>query len=70
MTNSPKSRPRRLSKPKRRIVVTGVQRERPDLRKLGRAAIALAQAAAEREAQATHEARATSVPPREESPRD
>lgn len=43
--------PRRL----RRIVVEGVQREQPDLRKLSRAVIALAQAEAEREAQAQHE---------------
>ncbi|WP_138443000.1 hypothetical protein [Sinomonas susongensis] len=42
--------------PERRIIVEGVQRERPDLRKLSRAAIALAQAEAEREAQAQHRA--------------
>lgn len=39
----------------RRIIVEGVQREHPDLRKLSRAVIALAQAEAEREAQAQHE---------------
>ncbi|WP_369044668.1 hypothetical protein [Sinomonas sp. P10A9] len=39
----------------RRIIIEGVQRDRPDLRKLSRAVIALAQAEAEREAQAQHE---------------
>lgn len=50
------NRPRR-GEPRRsrRIVVEGVQREQPDLRKLSRAVIALAQAEAEREAQAQHE---------------
>jgi hypothetical protein len=38
-----------------RIVIRGVQRERPDLRKLSRAVIAMAQAEAEREAQAQHQ---------------
>ncbi|GAB3275705.1 hypothetical protein GCM10027449_14720 [Sinomonas notoginsengisoli] len=40
----------------RRIIVEGVQRDHPDLRKLSRAVIALAQAEAEREAQAEYEA--------------
>ncbi|MGO4452555.1 hypothetical protein [Arthrobacter sp. RAF14] len=53
--NSSSSRPRRQAKQKPRIIVTGVPRERPDLRKLARAAIALAQAETEREAQAQHE---------------
>ena len=38
-----------------KIVVRGVQRDRPDLRKLSRAVIAMAQAEAERDAQAQHE---------------
>ncbi|QHK19848.1 hypothetical protein GU243_08975 [Pseudarthrobacter psychrotolerans] len=39
----------------RHILVYGVQRDRPDLRKLSRAVIAMAQAEAEREAQAQHQ---------------
>ena len=42
-------------RPERHIVVYGVQRDKPDLRKLSRAVIAMAQAEAEREAQAQHE---------------
>lgn len=44
-------------RPGRRVVVYGVQREKPDLRKLSRAVIAMAQAEAEaeRDAQAQHE---------------
>jgi hypothetical protein len=38
-----------------KIVVRGVQRDRPDLRKLSRAVIAMTQAEAEREAQIQHE---------------
>lgn len=38
-----------------RIVVRGVERDRPDLRKLSRAVIAMAQAEAEREAHIQHE---------------
>lgn len=50
------NRPRRSElRRTRRIVVEGIQREQPDLRKLSRAVIALAQAEAEREAQAQHE---------------
>lgn len=41
----------------RRIRVRGIRRERPDLPKLARALIELAQAQAEAEAQAEHEAR-------------
>ncbi|MHA7141049.1 hypothetical protein ACX80T_05915 [Arthrobacter sp. Sr33] len=37
-----------------KIVVRGVQRDRPDLRKLSRAVIAMTQAEAEREAQIQH----------------
>lgn len=40
----------------RHIVVRGVQRDKPDLRKLSRVVIELAQAETEREAQLTHEA--------------
>lgn len=39
----------------RHIVVRGVQRDKPDLRKLSRVVIELAQAEMEREAQLTHE---------------
>lgn len=42
----------------RHIVVHGVQRDKPDLRKLSRVVIELAQAEMEREAQLTHEASA------------
>lgn len=42
----------------RHIVVRGIQREKPDLRKLSRVVIELAQAEMEREAQLTHEAAA------------
>lgn len=38
-----------------KIVVRGVQRDRPDLRKLSRAVIAMTQAEAERGAQIQHE---------------
>lgn len=50
-------RPRRAAQPRneRRIIVRGIQREQPDLRKLSRAVIAMAQADAEREAQSQHE---------------
>ena len=43
----------------RYIVVRGVQREKPDLRKLSRVVIELAQAEMEREAQLTHETSVT-----------
>lgn len=48
---------RRSTTPRRdgKIVVRGVQRDRPDLRKLSRAVIAMTQAEAEREAQVQHE---------------
>ena len=39
----------------RHILVYGVQRDKPDLRKLSRAVIAMAQAEAERDAQRQHE---------------
>lgn len=56
---SMRSRPnrRRSTTPRQngKIVVRGVQRDRPDLRKLSRAVIAMTQAQAEREAQAQHE---------------
>lgn len=41
----------------RRIVVRGIRRDPPDVRKLARALIELARAQAEAEAQAEHEAR-------------
>lgn len=45
-SRSRQARPRRDG----RIIVRGVERDRPDLRKLSRAVIAMAQAEAEREA--------------------
>jgi hypothetical protein len=42
-----------------KIIVRGVQRDRPDLRKLSRAVIAMTQAQAEREAQIQHELEST-----------
>ncbi|QSZ50082.1 hypothetical protein AYX22_17815 [Arthrobacter sp. D5-1] len=47
----------RQARPRRdgRIVIRGVERDRPDLRKLSRAVIAMAQAEAEREAQIQYE---------------
>lgn len=47
----------RQARPRRdgRIIVRGVERDRPDLRKLSRAVIAMAQAEAEREARIQHE---------------
>lgn len=55
-SNKRPSRSRQI-RPRRdgRIVVRGVERDRPDLRKLSRAVIAMAQAEAEREAQIQHE---------------
>ncbi|WP_431230437.1 hypothetical protein [Paenarthrobacter nicotinovorans] len=56
--NTPKKARRRSTRAphqERRIRVIGVQRERPDLRKLSRAVIAMAQADAERAAQSEHE---------------
>lgn len=50
-SRSRQARPRRDG----RIIVRGVERDRPDLRKLSRAVIAMAQAEAEREAQIQHE---------------
>lgn len=57
MPTHKKPRRSRAANPRqdRRVVVYGVQREKPDLRKLSRAVIAMAQAEAEREAQAQHE---------------
>lgn len=42
-----------------KIIIRGVQRDRPDLRKLSRAVIAMTQAEAEREAQIQHEQKST-----------
>lgn len=62
MSSKKKSRARRRHAEsvgrERHIVVRGVQREKPDLRKLSRVVIELAQAETEREAQLTHEATA------------
>lgn len=56
-SNKRPSRSRQVVRPRRdgRIVIRGVERDRPDLRKLSRAVIAMAQAEAEREAQIQHE---------------
>lgn len=55
-SNKRPSRSRQM-RPRRddRIVVRGVERDRPDLRKLSRAVIAMAQAEAERDAQIQYE---------------
>lgn len=52
-----RSRKKRGGRPERRIRVEGVLRERPDIAKVSRAvlAIVLAEAQAEKEAQAQHE---------------
>ena len=42
-----------------KIMIRGVQRDRPDLRKLSRAVIAMTQAEAEREAQNQHKSEST-----------
>ncbi|MHA7268379.1 hypothetical protein [Arthrobacter sp. HLT1-20] len=57
MPTHKKPRRSRAANPRqeRHITVYGVQRDKPDLRKLSRAVIAMAQAEAEREAQAQHE---------------
>lgn len=48
---------------RRNIRVHGVRRKEPDLRKLSRALLALAEAQHETEAQAAHEAAAAPKPP-------
>lgn len=53
----------RRPKPERRFSVRGVRRDPPDLRKLGKALIALAQAEAEAAAQAEHQAGTNDPPP-------
>lgn len=57
MPTHKKSRCSRVANPRqeRHITVYGVQRDKPDLRKLSRAVIAMALAEAERGAQAQHE---------------
>lgn len=52
-------------RPDRRISVRGVRREQPDLRKLAQALIALAQAQAEKDAEAEIKQRADQHPPQE-----
>ncbi|MGQ4268580.1 hypothetical protein [Nocardiopsis changdeensis] len=58
----------RTPRQERRFVVRGVRREKPDMRKLGRALLSLAQAEAEREAQAQHTAQAATEDEREDTP--
>ncbi|MEU2901129.1 hypothetical protein ACWC4E_33860 [Streptomyces sp. NPDC001273] len=48
-------RSKRSPKPERRFVVRGIQRSEVDLRKLGRALIALAQAEVEKQAAEAHQ---------------
>lgn len=55
MRSKPSRRRTSTSRRDGKIVVRGVQRDRPDLRKLSRAVIAMTQAEAEREAQIQHE---------------
>lgn len=55
MKSKPNRRRTTTSRRDGKIVVRGVQRDRPDLRKLSRAVIAMTQAEAEREAQIQHE---------------
>lgn len=54
-SNRRSRRIRSNDRPERRVSVQGVQLQKPDLRKLSRAVIALAQAEAEREAQLEHQ---------------
>lgn len=53
----------------RRIRVRAIRRERPDMRKLARALLELAQAQAEAEAQDQHQAEARKKPSRRRPPR-
>lgn len=46
-----------------RVVVRGIRRDPPDMRKLGRALLGLAQAEAERQAQEQHAARRSAEQP-------
>lgn len=55
MKSKPNRRRTTTSRRDGKVVVRGVQRDRPDLRKLSRAVIAMTQAEAEREAQIQHE---------------
>jgi hypothetical protein len=66
MASKRKHNTRKKNHKERRIVVRGVRRDPPDIRKLSKILIALAMAEAEREAQAAHPDRAT--PPAATSP--
>jgi|GEM_PF-3265710 len=57
MTSKRSKKYKRAGREERRITVRGVRRDPPDIRKLSKALIALAQAEAEREAQADQESR-------------
>ena len=59
--------PRRKQQPERRIQVRSVRRDPPDLRQLGRALIALAQAQAEADAQQEHQKAAEQKTPAKKS---
>lgn len=61
MSKSKKQTPQRGAR-QRRILVRGVRRETPDVRKLSRALIELAVAQAEADAQASPKANATDAP--------
>lgn len=54
MKRKPSRRRKTTSHRDGKIIIRGVQRDRPDLRKLSRAVIAMTQAEAEREAQIQH----------------
>lgn len=57
-----------MTQRKRKIRVTAHRREQPDVRRLAHALIALAQAEAERSAQAQHEAQPHGADPASETP--
>lgn len=59
MKRKPSRRRKTMSHRDGKIIVRGVQRDRPDLRKLSRAVIAMTQAEAEREAQKQHKSGST-----------
>ncbi len=53
-----------MGKRERKIKVIGVRRQKPDIKRLGRALIELAEAQAETEAQAAHQARQKQTKPK------
>lgn len=61
MPKRKKNNSKRNPKRERHFVVRGVRRDPPDIRKLGRALLSLAQAEAERQAQAEHDSRSSAA---------